>query len=159
MKNTLATLLLLFPILLGASYGQIASDPTTIDKDSIVENSTSMKDTIVIKVGNSEFKASLSDNPTATEFKALLPLTIDMTELNGNEKYFRLSKNLPTKESNPGTINSGDLMMWGPNTLVLFYETSTTSYSYTMLGKINNANGLAAALGNGDVTVTIALTR
>ena len=80
-----------------------------------------------------------------------------MTELNGNEKYFRLSKNLPTDESNPGTINSGDLMLYGSNTLVLFYESFRTSYSYTKLGRITNANGLTDALGNGNVTVTIEL--
>ena len=87
----------------------------------------------------------------------MLPLTINMTEFNGNEKYFRLSKNLPTNESNPGTIKSGDLMLYGANTFVLFYESFSTSYSYTKLGKISNTTGLAAALGTGNVTVSISL--
>ena len=80
-----------------------------------------------------------------------------MTELNGNEKYFGLSKNLPANESNPGSIKSGDLMLYGTNTFVLFYETFSTSYSYTKLGKINDPAGLAAALGSGNITVTIEL--
>ena len=78
-----------------------------------------------------------------------------MTELNGNEKYFRLSKNLPTDVASPGTIESGDLMLWGANTLVLFYETFSTSYSYTKLAKMDNAKGLADALGAGNAMVTI----
>ena len=43
-----------------------------------------------IIIGSSTFIASLDENPTATAFKAMLPLTVDMQELNGNEKLFRL---------------------------------------------------------------------
>lgn len=80
-------------------------------------------------------------------------MTVQMTELNGNEKYFRLSANLPTNASNPGTIQTGDLMIYGQNTLVLFYKTFPTSYTYTRLGRISDTAGLAAALGSGGVAV------
>ena len=159
MKNTFATLLLLFPTLIGAACDQETLTPADGDQNSIVENTESMIDTLIIKVGDKAFTATLLDNPTATAFKAMLPLTINMTELNGNEKYFRLSKNLPTNASNPGTINSGDLMLWGSNTLVVFYETFSTSYSYTRLGKIENPSGLKSALGTENVTVTIELRK
>src|SRR5205085_5622959 len=78
---------------------------------------TTMK--IKITIGSRNFTATLDDNPTATKLKAMLPLTLDMTELNGNEKYFHFSTNLPTDASNPGTIRNGDLMLWGDNSLVL----------------------------------------
>lgn len=110
-----------------------------------------------IKIGTSTFTATLYDNATATAFRAMLPLTINMSELNGNEKYSGLSVNLPTNASNPGTIQSGDLMIYGSNTMVLFYKTFSTSYSYTRLGRINDATGLAAAVGPGSVTVTYEL--
>ena len=99
----------------------------------------------------------ISDNATATAFKGMLPMTIKMRELNGNEKHFDLSVNLPTNASNPGKIQSGDLMIYGSNTLVLFYKTFSTSYSYTRLGRINDTTGLAAAVGSGSVTVTYEL--
>ncbi len=87
----------------------------------------------------------------------MLPITVNMTELNGNEKYFHLSTNLPVNASNPATIHTGDLMIWGSNSLVLFYKTFSTSYSYTKLGRIDDVTGLAAAVGLGNVTVTYEL--
>ena len=110
-----------------------------------------------ITIGSSYFTATLSDNATATAFKGMLPMTIKMSELNGNEKYFDLPVNLPTNASNPGTIQSGDLMIYGSNTLVLFYKTFSTSYGYTRLGRINDTKELASAVGSGTVTVTYEL--
>jgi hypothetical protein len=110
-----------------------------------------------IKIGNSTFTATLYDNASAAAFKALLPMTVNMVELNGNEKYVDLSRSLPTNASNPGTIQTGDLMLYGSSTLVLFYKTFSTSYSYTRLGRIDEVKGLAAAVGSGNVTVTCEL--
>jgi len=110
-----------------------------------------------IKIGSSSFTATLSNNATATAFKGMLPITVKMSDLNGNEKYFDLPVNLPTNASNPGTIQSGDLMIYGSNTLVLFYKTFSTSYGYTRLGRINDTKGLASAVGSGVVTVTYEL--
>ena len=101
--------------------------------------------------------ATFSDNETAAAFKEKLPMTINMTELNGNEKYFDLSDTLPTDASNPGTIQTGDLMLYGSRTLVIFYKIFSTSYKYTRLGNIDDPSGLAAALGSGNATVTFKL--
>ncbi|HRI58226.1 MAG TPA: cyclophilin-like fold protein [Saprospiraceae bacterium] len=78
-------------------------------------------------------------------------------DLNGNEKYVDLSRNLPADASNPGTIQTGDLMLYGSFTLVLFYKSFPTSYSYKKLGRIDDVTGLAAAVGSGNVTVTYEL--
>lgn len=110
-----------------------------------------------ITIGTGTFTATLYDNATAATFKSLLPLTVNMIELNGNEKYADLSNRLPTNASNPGTIQTGDLMLYGASTLVLFYKTFPTSYHYTRLGRVDDVAGLAAALGSGNVTITFEL--
>ncbi len=112
---------------------------------------------IKITVNSKIFTATLLDNNSAKAFKELLPLTIKMNELNSNEKYHDFSHSLPTNSSNPGTINNGDLMLYGSKTLVLFYKSFSTSYNYTKLGKIDDVKGLATSLGSGNVTVTFEL--
>ena len=112
---------------------------------------------INVIVGDKTFTASLADNATAEAFRALLPLTLNMNELNGNEKYNYLSTSLPSAAANPGTIHAGDIMLYGSSCVVLFYETFNTSYSYTRIGAIDNPAGLAQALGTGNVTVKFEL--
>ena len=157
MKRVLATLLLSLPILMGAACDQNTPYPSDDSGNGIADNSESMSDTLVIKIGSREFIGTLLDNPPATAFRAMLPLTMNMTELNGNEKYFDLANSLPTNATNPGQINAGDLLLYGSKTLVLFYESFSTSYHYTRLGKIDNPTGLAQAMGSGNAAVTIQL--
>jgi hypothetical protein len=126
---------------------------TSVNNNNTSPTGSKMK----IKIGNSRFTATLYDNATITGFRSLLPLTISMVELNGNEKYADLSRNLSTTAANPGTIQSGDLMLYGSATLVLFYKIFSTSYSYTKLGRIDDVTELAAALGAGNITVSFEL--
>ena len=108
---------------------------------------------INVIVGAKTFTATLADNETGRAFAQLLPLTLSMTELNGNEKYHYLDSSLPTDSYQPGTIKAGDLMLYGNNCLVLFYKTFSSSYSYSRIGSINDPSGLAEAVGSGNVSV------
>jgi hypothetical protein len=98
-------------------------------------------------VGERRFAITLTNNPAARAFAAQLPLTLDMADLNGNEKHAELPKVLPANASRPGTIRHGDLMLYGSTTLVVFYVTFDSSYSYTRLGRVDDPDGLAQALG------------
>ena len=130
---------------------QIAEE-TTFQK-----NNADMQNKLKIVVGTKTFSATLLDNATATALKKMLPMTLEMIELNGNEKYVRLPSNLPANASNPGTIHAGDLLLYGSSTLVLFYESFLTAYTYTKIGRIDDASGLSAALGAGNVKVSFEL--
>jgi hypothetical protein len=145
-----SSLLLLLLLVLVISTSACKSDNPGPDPSTLPAMSTKIR----IRVGSDTFTATLLDNATTTAFVARLPLTVSMTELNGNEKYYDLPQGLPTNAVNPGTIQVGDLLLYGSNTLVLFYETFSTSYRYTRLGRVDNPTGLVAALGRGNVSVT-----
>ena len=74
---------------------------------------------LTITIGGKAFGATLSDNPTAAAFKALLPLSVNMSELNGNEKLYRLPTSLPAQPSRPASIQNRPTL-YGENTVVLF---------------------------------------
>ena len=98
-------------------------------------------------VGEHRFSITLADTEAARAFAAMLPLSIDMADLNGNEKHAELPKSLPTNPDRPCTIRNGDLMLYGSRTLVVFYLTFNSPYAYTRLGRIDEPAQLASVLG------------
>jgi hypothetical protein len=110
-------------------------------------------------IGERRFAITLTDNAAARAFAARLPLTLDMKDLNGNEKYVDLPEALPTDASRPGTIRNGDLMLYGTNTLVVFYVTFNSAYSYTRLGRVDDPAGLPQALGRRGVRIVLSRER
>ena len=104
-----------------------------------------------ILIDNKEYIINLEDNDTTKYLVNMLPLELDMSELNGNEKYVYLSDNLPTNSSNPKHISVGDVMLYGDNCLVIFYKSFDTSYSYTRIGHIDNLENL----GDNDIIVKL----
>lgn len=127
------------------------------NRPSMMFRAVDKENQMKIIVGSTTYIVSLENNPSARALKAMLPITLDMKELNGNEKYSDLPASLPVDPANPGTIRSGDLMLYGDRVLVLFYETFSTSYRYTKLGRIETAAGLAAAVGAGEVKIALEL--
>lgn len=133
-----------------------ASEPSTSDSSTAAAPAAAAKSEELrmwMTVGERRFAITLADNAAARALAAQLPLTLDMAELNGNEKHGELPKALPTNASRPGTIRTGDLMLYGSNTLVIFYLTFDSSYSYTRLGRVDDPAGLAQALGRRGVRV------
>ena len=123
-------------------------------KDESEDNNQQEESAMVIKitVGGKVFSADIEANETGRAFLAKLPLTLDMSELNGNEKYC-YGVSLPRADKYFGTIAAGDLMLYSGNCIVLFYG-SAGGYSYTRIGQLQSVEGLSAALGSGSVKVT-----
>ncbi|TBO44874.1 cyclophilin-like fold protein [Pedobacter kyonggii] len=155
MKNLITSLILFTSLSLGMVSCDKDNNPTLIPENGnsnvTITNPTGSK--MKITIGSAVFTATLYDNPSVTAFKTRLPLTINMEDLNANEKFYYFSSNLPTSAAVGGNIQVGDLMLYGNNCLVLFYKGFNTSYSYTRLGKIDDVAGLVSALGAGNVTI------
>lgn len=142
-----------------ASGNSESTETTENETEQDTQGDTEDTDMTEIKItaGGKTFYAALYDTQAAREFAEMLPITVDMSELHGNEKYYYMQESLTADASRPGTISTGDLMLYGTDCLVLFYEDFSTSYAYTPLGRIDDAGGLAQALGNGSVRVTFEL--
>ena len=132
-----------------------SSAPAEPDRSENAAPGASASEVLTLTVGGEAFTVTLADNASARELAELFPLTLNMSELNRNEKYFYLDSELPTDPYQPGQINAGDLMLYGNNCLVLFYESFSSGYSYTRLGRVDDSAGLAEVLGTGDVEVTL----
>lgn len=114
---------------------------------------------IKVTVNGSVFEAkTYNDSPCAQQLLSKFPLTVTMNELNGNEKYYRFSESFSSNPENVGSINSGDIMLYQSDYLVLFYETHNTSYTYTRIGYITDSTGLKEAVGTGNPTVTFEIS-
>lgn len=104
-------------------------------------------------IGERRFAVTLADTAAARAFAAQLPLTLRMDELNGNEKHATLPKALPSHGSRPGTLRNGDLTLYGTDTLVVFYVSFESPYSYTRIGRLEDPSGLPRAVGPRDIQV------
>lgn len=142
----------------GACHGATHSLPRESGRRPLASPTTTKleaKDmaSLSLEAGGQTFVVTLDDNPSAKALLALLPLDLQMSEMNGNEKYFFLPERLPSAGEPVEEIQEGDLMLYGDDCLVLFYKTFSTSYSYTPLGHIDHPDGLAQALGSGDAQI------
>ena len=114
---------------------------------------------MTVTVNGRVFQAVLNDSAAAQAFADLLPAAFELTELNGNEKYYRFPDNrFPVTPESVGQIQTGDLCIYQDDCLVLFYKSFSTTYSYTRLGQLTDPDGLEAALGSGDVRVEMKLS-
>ena len=106
-----------------------------------------------IKANNKIFKVVFEDNKTVKSLTQKLPITLEMSDLNNNEKYCYLDFILPTDAESVKNIKKGDIMLFGNSCLVIFYKSFKTSYSYTRIGHIENSNDIEQVLGKSTVEV------
>jgi len=114
-----------------------------------IESENKLISNIKVIINGKTYNAKIEDNEAGQSFANTIPQEYNMSELNGNEKYIYLDNDLPTNSYNPKHIESGDIMLFGNNCLVIFYKSFDTSYSYTKIGHVENISDL----GNKNVTV------
>lgn len=134
-----------------SNYDDTATD---YDNNQNEDDKSEVINMLKLTINGAIYKVILEDNETAKGFVNLIGngKTFNMVELNGNEKYVYLKTSLPVNSYNPKIINTGDVMLFGNNCLVLFYKTFSTSYSYTKIGHIENVSNLQSIVGNSNIS-------
>lgn len=132
--------------------------PTSTISPEPKEDTTVNTHTFYLTVEGVTFPATFADNQGAEALADLLtdgPLTLSLEDYGGFEKVGSLGQSLPTSNTHIST-QSGDIMLYQGNQIVLFY--GSNAWSYTRLGQVTDLTGWQEALGHGDVTVTLSLT-
>jgi hypothetical protein len=131
-----------------------AYDPVAIGEEKFpLDNNVEIEENVMkININNEEYVINVENETLMEEIYNALPETFTMTELNGNEKYYYLNSNMKNANSEAvGQVQKGDVMLFGSDCLVIFYDSFETEFRYTKIGHIDNLSDL----GNGSVEVRI----
>lgn len=142
--------LLAFLLLSGCTDTKESSRPSDLEQKELKS--------VLLQIDETTVSIRFADNETAMALQKRLPLTMQMKELNGNEKYHYVPFSLPTNPKNVGTVQAGDLMLYGSDCLVLFYETFQTDIPYTRIGWVE-PNRLPELLSADTVRVQMSTER
>ncbi len=166
MKNVIAILVSLLLVLCACAPRQQADSPppfgpATETTESTEEEKTMKEEQFYITANSTTFTADFADNGSADALRDLLregDLTIHMSDYGSFEKVGSIGTTLPCEDTWI-TTTTGDVMLYQGNQIVIFY--GTNEWSYSRLGKIEDASAeaLLAAFGGGDVTVTLSLAK
>lgn len=110
-----------------------------------------------VQIGEYTFTATLEENEAVNELIKMMkegPIVLELDDYSGFEKVGSLGKSL-TRRDKQTTTESGDIVLYSGNNIVIFY--GSNSWSYTRLGKIDDLTHWEKALGKGSVTATFSL--
>ena len=111
--------------------------------------------TASLLAGSKVYALKWADTKAAAELRQQLPLARTVTELHGNEKYYKLQQHLTAADEDVREIHKGDVMLFDGQYVVVFYQDFQTTYRYTRLGRVEAANDLDAAVVAGDVVLNL----
>lgn len=120
---------------------------TNLSKNEVVDWVNSLdidyklgEEKYALLIDGKEYSITLEDSETVRTLINKMPLDLSMNNLNGNEFYSYMDFTLPTNSYKPNRINKGDILLYGNDCLVIFYESFDTVYSYTKIGKLDNVD-------------------
>ena len=111
-----------------------------------------------LEIKDYEFVVSLEENDAGHELVEMArnePITINFEDYGGFEKVGPLGRSLTTDNTRI-TTKAGDIVLYQGNQIVMFYGSNT--WSYTMLGHVDDLTYWEEALGDGDVMATFTLS-
>ena len=110
-----------------------------------------------LEIKDYEFDVTLEENDATHELVEMArnePITINFEDYGGFEKVGPLGRSLTTDNTRI-TTKPGDIVLYQGNQIVMFYGSNT--WSYTMLGHVDDLTYWEEALGDDDVVATFTL--
>lgn len=132
---------------------------SSLSNDENNEGKT-MDSKLTFAVNGEDILVEWADNESVEVLKKLAqnePITIQMSKYGGFEQVGSIGASLP-KNDIQTTTQSGDIMLYSGDQIVVFY--GSNSWAYTRLGHIKDktADEMTQLLGNGNVTITLSMT-
>lgn len=119
------------------------------------EDENEMK--LKLKIKDYEFDVALEENDASHELVEMArneQITINFEDYGGFEKVGPLGRSLTTDNTRI-TTKPGDIVLYQGNQIVMFYGSNT--WSYTMLGHVDDLTYWEEALGDDDVVAIFTL--
>lgn len=148
------------PATTDTSTAPSVSDPSDVQPpEDAAEGESASHHTITFNINGTEIPVEWEENRAVEDLKALLSdreLTIQTTAYGGFEQVGALPQTLTTDNAQI-TTEPGDIVLYGGNSIVLFYGSNT--WIYTKLGHMTDFDETLTELLSADnVTVTLSLT-
>lgn len=119
------------------------------------EDENEMK--LKLEIKDYEFYVTLEENDASHELVEMArneQITVNFEDYGGFEKVGPLGRSLTTDNTRI-TTKPGDIVLYQGNQIVVFYGSNT--WSYTMLGHVDDLTYWEEALGDDDVVATFTL--
>ena len=125
----------------------------TITNTNANTNTKKEENVMKININSEKYVINVENEALMEEIYNALPETFTMNELNGNEKYYYLNSTMKNANSEAvGQVQKGDVMLFGSDCLVIFYDSFETEFRYTKIGHIDNLGDIGSS--NVEVSIT-----
>lgn len=156
MKQKATACLIIFCVAVTSLFACDISNKGVQSSNTIAINENYKIDSLQLKitVGKRVLYAKFTDSKTTQDFIKQLPLTLNMMDLNGREKYCSLS-GLSKGGTVKTTFQVGDISYWLGGGLAIFYnqDNSTIKAGLIVLARIEN--GVHELNGSDSVVVKL----
>lgn len=137
----------------------VTSSSENVDVESSEDEMEVRETAMTMTIGDTKVNVDWEANSSVDALKELVssgPLSIDMSMYGGFEQVGSIGQSLP-REDKQTTTESGDIVLYSGNQLVVFY--GSNSWAYTRLGHISDKTDaeIEALLSKGDVTITLSI--
>lgn len=111
---------------------------------------------IKLTAGTREFTAAFYKNATTDALVQMMPMTLPMMDLYGNEMCYRFPNALPTDDAHIQGYEVGEIMYWPPgHSVVIRYAQNGERFEMQKLGKLDSGIEFFKTCGDIDVRVEL----